>query len=152
MRLNDVTVLLERNAQQIGNWVMGKADKSAKPAPKHAAGDGDEIVHLPVMVDAMQFSNISLTRRAPEGTDQVYHLSSFSLHPNESGQLILNSSGELLNNPMRLTCTITSRDSVAAHGAVKAGIQASLEDADLIGQVSTSRLASLSDLQGSLPC
>jgi uncharacterized protein involved in outer membrane biogenesis len=89
VNFNDVAVLLERNAKQIGNWAMGKADQPAKPAPTPTTGDGDEMVHLPVMVDAAGFSNVSLTLRAPDVTDQIYRLAAFRLQPDESGNLIL---------------------------------------------------------------
>jgi len=146
--LNDVAVLLERNAQQKGNWVMGKADQSAKPKPAPTTRDGNEMVHLPVMVDEAKFSNVTLTLRAPEVADQIYHLAAFSLQPDESGNLILSSSGELLGNPMVLNGKITSKKSVSARKAVNAGIQASLGDVGLTGQISTSRLATLADLKG----
>jgi len=146
--LNDVAVLLERNAQQKGNWVMGKADQSAKPKPAPTTRDGNEMVHLPVMVDEAKFSNVTLTLRAPEVADQIYHLAAFSLQPDESGNLILSSSGELLGNPMVLNGKITSKKSVSARKAVNARIQASLGDVGLTGQISTSRLATLADLKG----
>jgi len=148
VRLKDVIVLLEKNDQNLGNWVMGKADHSVKSVPEKTRRVTDEIVHLPVMVDLAEFSNVTLTVRAPEGTDQVYHLSSFSLKPEESGNLILNSSGELLGYPLKLNCQITSKASVSAQGAVNMDLKASLGDADLTGQISTSRLATLVDLQG----
>jgi uncharacterized protein involved in outer membrane biogenesis len=148
VRLNDVTVLLEQNEQNLGNWVLGTADPSAKAAPEKPGRDIDEIVHLPVMVDLAEFSNVTLTIRAPERTDQIHRLSSFSLQSEASGNLILNSSGELSGNAMVLKGEITSRESVSAHGAVDVEIQASLGDADLTGQISTSRLATLADLQG----
>jgi len=146
--LNDVAVLLERNAQQKGNWVMGKADQSAKPKPAPTTRDGNEMVHLPVMVDEAKFSNVTLTLRAPEVADQIYHLASFSLQPDKSGNLILSSSGELRGNSMALNGKVTSKKSVSARKAVNADIQASLGDVDLTGQISTSRLATLADLKG----
>jgi hypothetical protein len=148
VRLNDVIVLLEKNDQNLGNWVMGKADHLVKSVPEKTRRVTDEIVHLPVMVDLAEFSNVTLTVRAPEGTDQVYHLSSFSLKPEESGNLILNSSGELLGYPLKLNCQITSKASVSAQGAVNMDIKASLGDANMTGQISTSQLATLADLQG----
>ena len=128
------------------------AGPSAKSEPEKTGRVTDEIVHLPAMVDLAEFSNVTLTVRDPEGTDQVYHLSSFSLQPEESGNLILNSSGELLDYPTKLKCQITSKASVYEQGAVNMDIQASLGDADLTGQISTSRLATLADLQGTLHC
>ena len=148
VRLNDVIVLLEKNDQNLGNWVLRTAGPSAKSEPEKTGRVNDEIVHLPAMVDLAEFSNVTLTVRDPEGTDQVYHLSSFSLQPEESGNLILNSSGELLDYPTKLKCQITSKASVYEQGAVNMDIQASLGDADLTGQISTSRLATLADLQG----
>jgi uncharacterized protein involved in outer membrane biogenesis len=148
VRLNDVIVLLEKNDQNLGNWVLRTAGPSAKSELKKTSRVNDEIIHLPAMVDLAEFSNVTLTVRAPEGTDQVYHLSSFSLQPEESGNLILNSSGELLDYPTKLKCQITSKASVYEQGAVNMDIQASLGDADLTGQISTSRLATLADLQG----
>ena len=148
VRLNDVIVLLEKNDQNLGNWVLRTAGPSAKSEPEKTGRVNDEIVHLPAMVDLAEFSNVPLTVRDPEGTDQVYHLSSFSLQPEESGNLILNSSGELLDYPTKLKCQITSKASVYEQGAVNMDIQASLGDADLTGQISTSRLATLADLQG----
>ena len=148
VRLNDVIVLLEKNNKNIGNWVMGTSGPSAKSKPEKTGRVADEIVYLPVMVDLAEFSNVTLTVRAPEGTDQVYHLSSFSLQPEESGNLILNSSGELLGYPLELNGQITSKASVSAQGTVNMDLQASLGDADLTGQISTSRLATLADLQG----
>jgi uncharacterized protein involved in outer membrane biogenesis len=148
VRLNDVIVLLEKNDQNLGNWVMGTADLSAKSEPDKTGRVTDEIVHLPVMVDLAEFSNVTLTVRTPESTDQVYHLSSFNLQPEESGNLILNSSGELLGYPLKLNGQITSKASVSAQGTVNMDLQASLVDADLTGQISTSRLATLADLQG----
>ena len=148
VRLNDVIVLLEKNDQNIGNWVLRTAGPSAKSELKKTSRVNDEIIHLPAMVDLAEFSNVTLTVRDPEGTDQVYHLSSFSLQPEESGNLILNSSGELLDYPTKLKCQITSKASVYEQGAVNMDIQASLGDADLTGQISTSRLATLADLQG----
>ena len=148
VRLNDVIVLLEKNDQNLGNWVLRTAGPSAKSELKKTSRVNDEIIHLPAMVDLAEFSNVTLTVRDPEGTDQVYHLSSFSLQPEESGNLILNSSGELLDYPTKLKCQITSKASVYEQGAVNMDIQASLGDADLTGQISTSRLATLADLQG----
>lgn len=146
--LNDVAVLLERNAKQVGNWFMCKDDRSAKTAPAPATRVGDEMVHLPVMVDEAKFSNVTLNLRAPEVADQIYRLAAFSLQPEESGNLILRSSGELLGNSMVLNGKVTSKESVSAHKAVNVGIQASLGDVDLTGQISTSRLATLADLKG----
>ena len=148
VRLNDVIVLLEKNDQNLGNWVLRTAGPSAKSELKKTSRVNDEIIHLPAMVDLAEFSNVTLTVRDPEGTDQVYHLSSFSLQPEESGNLILNSSGELLDYPTKLKFQITSKASVYEQGAVNMDIQASLGDADLTGQISTSRLATLADLQG----
>ena len=148
VNLNDITVLLERNNLQIGNWAMGKADQPAKPAPTLTTGGDDEMVHLPVMVDAAEFSNIALTFRDPDVADQIYRLAAFRLQPDESGNLILSSSGELLGNAMELNGKITSKESISAHKAVNIGIQASLGDVDLTGQISNSRLATLADLKG----
>jgi uncharacterized protein involved in outer membrane biogenesis len=148
VRLNDVIVLLEKNDQNLGNWVLRTAGPSAKSELKKTSRVNDEIIHLPAMVDLAEFSNVTLTVRDPEGTDQVYHLSSFSLQPEESGNLILNSSGELLDYPIKLKCQITSKASVYEQGSVNMDLQASLGDADLTGQISTSRLATLADLQG----
>jgi uncharacterized protein involved in outer membrane biogenesis len=149
VRLNDVIVLLEQNEQNLGNWIMGRADSSAKAAPEKPDPDNGQIVHLPVMVEFAEFSNVTLTMRAPDHTDQIYRLSSFSLQPEESGNLIFSASGELLGNPMMLKGEITSKASVSAHGAVNVGIMASLGGGDLTGRISTSRLATLADLQGS---
>jgi len=148
VRVNDVIVLLEKNDQNLGNWVMATADPSAKSEPGKTVRGADEIGPLPVMVDSAEFRNVTLNVRASEGTDQVYHLSSFSLQSEESGNLILNSSGELLGYPMELHCQIASKASVSAQGTVSMDLQASLGDADLTGQISTSRLATLADLQG----
>jgi uncharacterized protein involved in outer membrane biogenesis len=126
VRLNDVIVLLEQNEQNLGNWIMGRADSSAKAAPEKPDPDNGQIVHLPVMVEFAEFSNVTLTMRAPDHTDQIYRLSSFSLQPEESGNLIFSASGELLGNPMMLKGEITSKASVSAHGAVNVGIMASL--------------------------
>ena len=148
VRLNDVMVLLEKNDQNVGNWVMGTADFSAKSEPEKTGRVPDEIGLLPVMVDSAELRNVTLTVRTPEGTGQVYQLSSFRLQSEESGNLILDSSGELLGYPLELNCRITSKASVAARGTVKMDLQASLGDADLTGHISTSRLATLADLQG----
>lgn len=150
VRLEDIAILLERNVKQTGNWVMGKADQSAKPTPAPTTRDGDEMVHLPVMVDVAEFSNVTLTLRAPEVGDQIFRLAAFSLKPDESGNLILRSSGELLGNSTALNGKITSKESVSAHTAVNLGIQARLGDVDLTGQISTSRLATLADLKGTV--
>jgi uncharacterized protein involved in outer membrane biogenesis len=148
LRVNDVIVLLEKNDQNVGNWVMGTADSSAKTGPEKTGRVTDEIGPLPVMVDSAELRNVTLTVRDPEGTGQVYHLSSFSLQSEESGNLILNSSGELVGYPIELNCQITSKASVSAQGTVNMDLQASLGDAALTGQISTSRLATLADLQG----
>ena len=150
VNLSDVTVLLERNAKQIGNWAMGKADQPAKPTPSPTTRDGDEMVHLPVMVEVVEFSNIALTFRAPDVADQIYRLAAFRLQPDESGNLILSASGELLENAMVLNGKFTSKKSICAHKAVNVDLQASLGDVDLTGQVSSSRLATLADLKGTV--
>ena len=149
VRLNDVSVLLERNDQRVGNWVMETNAPSAGPEER-TDQDHDEIVVLPLMVDRVESSNISVIVRAPERTDQVYHVSSLSLQPDNTGNLILKSSGELLGNSMILNGEITSRESIIANGAVKLDLQASLGDAHLTGQMSTSRLATLTNLHGNI--
>lgn len=148
LRLQDVTMLLETNDQQVGNWVMGTTTPSAGIQKEKTNQDPDKIVDLPLMVDLAEFHNITATVRAPGRTDQVYRLSSFSLQPDESGDLILKSSGEISGSPVVLDGRITSKESLFAHGAVKVDLQAALGDAELIGQVSTSRLATLADLHG----
>ncbi len=149
LRLSDVSVLLEKNKQNIGNWVMGKDESSEESKPEKAGRDTDEIVHLPVMVDLAEFKNVTLTMRPLEGAGRTFVLSSFSLQPDESGNLILNSAGKLLDKPIKLNAEITSEESVTAHKAVDMGIQGSLGDIDLTGRISTSRLATLADLRGS---
>jgi len=59
LRLKDVTVLLERNDQRVGNWMMETTTPSAGPEER-TDQDHDEIVALPLMVDRIEFSNITV--------------------------------------------------------------------------------------------
>lgn len=148
IRLDDVIILIEQNDQQISNWTLKKIFPSADTEDEKCGHNPDKIIALPLMVESADLSNITLTVRSPESTDQVYHFSSFSLQPDKSDIFILKASGELSGNPMSLNGKITSKASVVAHGSVNVELQASFGGAQLTGQLATSRLATLVDLQG----
>ncbi len=150
LRLNDVIILLEQNDQQTGNWVLGSKTSSAYTQKEKTGRDPDKIVNLPVMIDSAELSNISITVREPERTDQVCHISSLSLQPDESGNLILTSSGDISGNPLVLNSRITSKESVYANGPVYLDLHASLDDAEITAQLSTRQLSSLAGLHGTL--
>lgn len=149
MHLNDVALLLEKNDQQGGNWILETKSPSAD-AKEETGKEPEEVSGLPVIIEFAEFSNITVTVRAPESNDQVYRLTSLSLQPDESGNLILKSSGDLLGNPMAVNCSISSKKSFFANDAVSMDLQASLGDAKLSGRMATNRLAPLADLNGTL--
>ena len=149
LRLTDVAVLLERNDQQVGNWITRKGAPSSGTA-KRSGRDTEQMAALPLLVEMVELSNITTTVRAPERTDQVYHVSSLGLEPDTSGNLILKSSGELLGLPMALDGEITSQAALLANSAVKLDLQASWGDALLTGQLATSSVTTLAGLQGNI--
>lgn len=148
IRLNDVTVLLEQNRQRVGNWAMGAPGPPTGKEEGDSGRETEKRVDLPLMVDHVECSNITVTLRSPETADQVFHLAALRIQPDPSDNVILKSSGALLGYPMALDAEITSNASLKAHGAVNLDIQASLGDARLTGQATTSRLATLAGLQG----
>lgn len=112
VRLNGADVLLEENNQRVGNWVMREAKSSTEMENENGGLHPDEIMHLPAMLEVAEWVDVTITVRTLDGTAQVYYLLSFSLQPADSGNLILNSSGELLGNPMTLNSEIYSKASV----------------------------------------
>ena len=148
MRLNDVSVLLEQNRQRVGNWVMGAPKPPTDTERAESGRDIKKRVELPLMVDRVEFSNITVTLRSPEAADQVLHLASLRIQPDQSDNVILKSSGTVLGYPMVLDGEITSNATLKTHGAVNLDIKASLGGARLTGQAATNRLATLAGLQG----
>ena len=157
--LNDVSILLEQNDQQTGNWVMGKAN-DAKDAQSEAlrveedadmeTDDTGVRVDLPVMVELADLRNITVTMRTPGFTDQVYHIDALGLQPDKSGDIIVESTGVLLGNKMSLKGKITSLESVYDLGAVTLELKTALGDADVTGNLTTSRLETLTDLKSDI--
>jgi len=149
VRLNDASLLLERNAQQVGNWVM---ETTASPAgtEEETDQDPDGAAGIPLIVHSAELNNIAVTLRTTERPDQVYRLKAFSLQTDDSGNLILKSSGKLLDLPVALNGKITSQETFADFGAVKVALEASFPEGKFTGQLSTSRLATFGDLQGTV--
>lgn len=148
VRLNDAGILLQKNDQQTGNWMLGRRVSVTDTEEKKLNHDPDNMIDLPVIVESAEFRNIAITIRAPECTDQVYHLASLSLHPDKPGNLILQSSGTLQDNQVTLNGRIIFKESLIAKGPVEIDIQASLGDSQLTGHLTTSHLATLASLQG----
>ena len=151
VRLNDATLLLEEKDDHSGNWDWGMGDTVEPKSTEEETGPGFiEGMFWPLFVQRVEFSNISFTVRAPGRTDQTARIATFTFHSQPSGAMILESSGEALERPMTLHCTIDSKESVLGFGAVNADLKASLLDVQLTGRVSTDKLETLAGLHGTL--
>jgi len=149
VRLNDATLLLEIKDGHPGNWVM---DTTSPPkSTEKEVGPGSlEDLHLPLFAESVECSNISLTLRSPGRSDQTCRIATFALHPDPSGDLILESSGEAMGRPLALHCTIDSQKSALDLGAVNVDLKAKVLGARLTGRVSTDNLGTLAALHGAL--
>ncbi len=158
INVNDVSVLLEKNEQAVSNWVMGGKDviKEGEALPDPPENDtqsgktSDNIVQLPLMVDMAVLSGIVVKVRSPEQPEKTYTIEELSLKPDEAGNLLLATRGDLDGLPLALDGQISTGESVKLHEAVSLDLAGNLGDVQLKVQVATSRLSALADLNGQI--
>ncbi len=152
--LTDVNAVLEKNDQRVGNWSMGVSDSSEKSitekSKKKAEPKQELRFHLPVMVDFVQFKNISVTLREPKKKDRIFHLTTLDGNSDDNDDILVHATGNVLAFPMKIDGRITSKPSVKAHGAVTADIRVSSGDVRMTGNVHTGELKTLADLDSNL--
>jgi uncharacterized protein involved in outer membrane biogenesis len=99
-RLHDVSVLLETNEQDEGNWVMG-AETEPEPAEQPETED-DAGVGVPVIVEFAEIRNVKLSYRAPETEPFVASLAALDITTDEAGYTVLDGKGQVRELPLRL--------------------------------------------------
>ena len=135
VRLRDVEVLLETNADGEVNWKMGSGEAPGKPV--EAQSGESEKLEIPGVVDLGEIRNVVVTIRGPEEKEQVVTIESLDIET-AVGQLALEGHGQIDDFPWRLSGLIGAWDST--DDPLRPRIEAALGDLELniAGQVTNS--------------
>ncbi len=142
VRLHDVRVLIETNAEGESNLDMGADEPEPEEAPAEPSPDAE----VPLVVEFAEIRNVELVIRAPEAEDRVVTIDSLDLTTNEALHLVLDGKGLLNDYDWALAGT------AGPLGAVKRGddIQLALEGA--VGNLELALegyIATLREIRGS---
>lgn len=97
LKLADVDILLETNADDEANWDMG-GPVEEEPEPEDGEGD----MESPIDLRHAEITNVSLVYRAPESEDTSLVLESLTVETDESGRHVFDGEGRLADTPFTL--------------------------------------------------
>ena len=97
LRLHDVDVLLETNADDESNWDMGgPVDEEVQPDDD--TGDAES----PIDIRHAEITKINVVYRTPDAEDKEFALDAFTVETNDSGRQVLNGQGRFTDIPFTL--------------------------------------------------
>ena len=97
LKLADVDVLLETNADEEANWDMGEPVEE-EPEPEDGEGD----MESPIDLRHAEITNVSLVYRAPESDDTTVLLESLTVDTDVSGRHVFDGQGRFTDTPFTL--------------------------------------------------
>ena len=97
LKLADVAVLLETNADEEANWDMG-GPVEEEPEPEDGEGD----MESPIDLRHAEITNVSLVYRAPESDDTTVVLESLTVDTDASGRHVFDGQGQFSDTPFTL--------------------------------------------------
>lgn len=123
LRLEDVTLLLETNADGESNWATGggaEADDAAPPED-HATG-------LPLLVESALVRNAMLVYRSAGADERRAVIESLEIRPDDAGGLRLEGGGEVSGLPLALEGNAGSIERLRSGGPVDVSLTGGLGD------------------------
>ncbi len=97
LKLADVDVLLETNADEEANWDMG-GPAEEEPEPEDGGGD----VESPIDLRHAEITNVNLLYRTPDSEDTTVVLESLTVDTDESGRHVFDGEGRVGDTPFTL--------------------------------------------------
>jgi uncharacterized protein involved in outer membrane biogenesis len=98
LKLSDVDILLETNADDEANWDMG-GPVEEEPEPE----DGEGELESPIDLRHAEITNVSLVYRAPESEDTTVVLESLTVDTDDAGRHVFDGQGRFVDTPFTLS-------------------------------------------------
>jgi uncharacterized protein involved in outer membrane biogenesis len=131
LRIENVTLVLEENEAGDQNWSIEVEDQAPVEIPTNPE---DEV---PVILQAADIENVSVTIRRSGSEDAVYVVDWMSVRTDAEGQMEFTGGGNIGENPVSIEGSLGPVSSFASGGDLNASIDADIGNAYLTGSVST---------------
>ncbi|MCG6928300.1 MAG: AsmA family protein, partial [Acidobacteria bacterium] len=122
LELENVEILLEKNAEAEGNWTLPMA-AVAEPEPEPEPDLSDDH-RPPAVIEDGHLANVRLVYREPEKEDRVVLLENMQISPGEAGLLVLDGKGRLNKYPMTVQGELGTLRSLRTGRDVRVAIDA----------------------------
>ena len=120
--LSDVAVVLEKDAEGKGNWVVGEE----AAAEEETESGGVEATKVPAVILHARLDNVRVAYREPGKPERVALLETFTIAPAADGLFAVAGSGKLIDYPAAVTGEVGPLAALVSGRDIRMAIQASL--------------------------
>ncbi len=120
--LSDVSVLLEKNREGVGNWAFGAADEPSEETARYSGA-----TEVPAVIQHAKLSNVGVTYREPGNPDRVAQLEALTIEPGQDGLLAISGKGRLDEYRTKMDGHVGPIDALFSGRNIRMSIQAAIE-------------------------